>query len=64
MYERPKLEFRVSRTSAGRYRWRLSSHNSRVLAESADTYKTRAVAWRAIRLLRNHVPDAGAVDEH
>jgi uncharacterized protein YegP (UPF0339 family) len=62
--KRPR--FKVYMDMSGEYRWRLQSRNSKVLADSAESYTRRRDAVRAVATFVNAVWDAqddtGVVD--
>jgi len=45
------MEFTVYRDKAGQYRWRITSRNHRILADSSEGYNRKSVAVASIRRL-------------
>lgn len=49
----------VYKDRGGKFRWRIKSPNNRILADSAQGYKTRRALYKSLNLLRKifpHVP--------
>lgn len=50
--------FKVYQDARGEYRWRLLAANSRIIADSAEGYRTKDDCLRAIQLVLQLVPGA------
>jgi uncharacterized protein YegP (UPF0339 family) len=58
----PNLYFRVTKSSAGQYRWVLRSGNNQTIATSGESYRTKAACLRGIELVRTGAASAELKD--
>ena len=54
----PNLHFRVTKTSAGQFRWVLRSRNNQTIATSGESYRTKAACLHGIELVRTGAASA------
>lgn len=52
------MKFEAYQDAAGEWRWRLKAKNGRVVADSAEGYKTRTRCIYAMWAIRDHSRDA------
>jgi len=55
-------EFELYRDSKGEYRWRLQAGNNKIVADSAEGYRTKVGANEGIRDVQRIVPTAPVND--
>ncbi|WP_158853515.1 DUF1508 domain-containing protein [Halorhabdus sp. CUG00001] len=56
------LDFEIYEDNAAEYRWRLSSTNDRIVADSGEGYTERSEAADAVERVENYAPDADVLD--
>ena len=56
--------FVVYRDASGQYRWRLLATNSKIIADSGESYVARAGAHEGVALVKRLAPSAKVEDEY
>ncbi len=55
-------KFEVYKDGAGAFRWRLRHTNGRVIADSAEGYKTKIGAMNGVKSVKENAPNANVED--
>ena len=54
--------FVIYRDSLGEYRWRFRATNGEIIADSAESYRSRYDCKQGVRLMRGQAPGADEID--
>jgi len=57
------VTFTIYSDRAGEYRWRLRATNGRIIADSAEGYRSKTDCQAGIRLVQTGAPTASVNDE-